>query len=77
MILANYTYLSMFRGLSFREAFTRLHEVRSIMPSNIGVMALTATASRPLRSWEGLASETNPMYLCVVLESVQGQSMSF
>ena len=39
----------MFRGLSFREAFTRLHGVRSIMPSNIGVMALTATASRPLR----------------------------
>ena len=39
----------MFRRLSFREAFTYLNEVRSIMPLNIGVMALTATASRLLR----------------------------
>ena len=38
-----------YRGLSFREAFTRIKEIRSLMPSTVGVMALTATASKPLR----------------------------
>ncbi|XP_003389188.1 PREDICTED: uncharacterized protein LOC100639792 [Amphimedon queenslandica] len=36
-------------GKTFREAFTRLTEVRSTMPSHIGIMALTATATRTLR----------------------------
>uniref|UniRef100_A0A1X7VXF8 DNA 3'-5' helicase n=1 Tax=Amphimedon queenslandica TaxID=400682 RepID=A0A1X7VXF8_AMPQE len=36
-------------GLSFREAFSRLKEVRSLMESRIGIMGLTATATRSLR----------------------------
>lgn len=35
--------------MSFREAFSRLKEVRSLMESRIGIMALTATATRSLR----------------------------
>ena len=39
----------MYRGESFRSEFSRLGEVRSILPSNVHVMALTATASATLR----------------------------
>ena len=35
--------------MSFREAFSCLKEVRSLMESRIGIMALTATATRSLR----------------------------
>ena len=38
-----------FRGLSFREAFLRIGEVRCLITSHISVMALTATATSKLR----------------------------
>ena len=38
-----------FRGESFRCEFSRLEEVRSILPCTVNVMALTATASATLR----------------------------
>ena len=34
------------RGYSFRRSFSRLGEIRSIVPASINVMALTATASK-------------------------------
>lgn len=37
------------RGDTFRREFSRIGELRSIIPSNVNVMALTATASRTLR----------------------------
>jgi ATP-dependent DNA helicase RecQ len=36
-------------GTSFRDAFLRIKEVRSLMPSGVNIMALTATASKTLR----------------------------
>ena len=38
-----------FRGDSFRKAFSRLSEVRSIIPSHVKLMALTATATASTR----------------------------
>ena len=38
----SYTY----RGESFRHAFSRLGEIRSLLPATVNVMALTATASK-------------------------------
>ena len=38
------------RGETFRASLLRLGEIRSILPSNVGVMALTATATRRLQS---------------------------
>ena len=37
------------RGEEFRKEYSRLGEVRSILPHNVHVMALTATATRTLR----------------------------
>ena len=38
------------RGDTFRRAFSRLSEVRSIIPNSVKLMALTATATRSTRS---------------------------
>ena len=38
------------RGSTFREALLRIGEVHSIIPENIPVMALTATATHNLRT---------------------------
>ena len=38
------------RGDSFRREFSRLGEVRSIIPENVHVMALTATATKSTRA---------------------------
>ena len=38
-----------FRGLTFRECFARIGELRSLMERNIKIMALTATATNELR----------------------------
>ena len=38
-----------YRGLSFRDAFSRIGEIRSLVSSHVNVMALTATATRTLR----------------------------
>ena len=43
-----YNSLHKSRGLTLWEAFTRLTEIRSLMPSDRGIMALTATATRAL-----------------------------
>ena len=37
------------RGLTFRKAFTRLTEIRSLMPPDIGIIALSTRATRALR----------------------------
>ena len=41
--------LYIYRGDSFREVFARLGEVRSLIPSSVNVMALTATATQSTR----------------------------
>ena len=38
------------RGKEFRETYSRLSELRSLIPSSVNVMALTATASDTLIS---------------------------
>ena len=40
---------AMCRGDDFRKEYSRLGEVRSILPQNVHVMALTATATKMLR----------------------------
>ena len=40
-----------YRGDEFRKAFAKIGEVRSILPSNVNVMALTATATKPTREY--------------------------
>ena len=42
-------YLLLNRGDSFRRAFSRLSEVRSIIPNSVKLMALTATATKSTR----------------------------
>ena len=42
-------YQLLFRGSTFREALLRIGELRSILPANTPVMALTATATLTLR----------------------------
>lgn len=39
-----------YRGSSFRPEFSRLGEIRSIIPENVNVMALTATATKTTRT---------------------------
>ena len=41
--------LLLYRGDEFRKEYSRLGEVRSILPQNVNVMALTATATKTLR----------------------------
>ena len=48
MLLFNVS-VSLCRGDEFRKEFSRLGEVRSILPSNVNVLALTATAPRGMR----------------------------
>lgn len=38
--------LSLCRGKAFRKEFSNIGEIRSLIPSHVGLMALTATASR-------------------------------
>lgn len=45
-----HTWSALYRGADFRKAFTRLSEVRSAMPANVKVMALTATATSQTRN---------------------------
>ena len=40
-----------FRGMNFRRAFSHLGEIRSIIPENVHVMALTATATKTTRQF--------------------------
>ena len=47
--IADSLYLYLYRGDEFRNKFSRLGEVRSILPSNVNVLALTATAPRGMR----------------------------
>ena len=66
-----------FRGLTFRKAFARIGEVRSIIPQRVYVMALTATATKATRRCIiqklGMANtkvinispEKSNIYLCV------------
>ena len=42
--------LSFFRGDSFRTAMSRIGEIRSLLPSGVPMMALTATATSKLRA---------------------------
>ena len=44
-----HAFILLHRGDEFRTAFARLGEVRSLIPPSVGVMALTATATRSLR----------------------------
>ena len=56
------------RGEQFRKEYSRLSEVRSILPRNVNVMALTATATKSLRNEvSALLSMENPV---VVSDSV-------
>ena len=41
--------LKPFRGLTFRKAFERIGEVRSVIPKHVHLMALTATAAKDTR----------------------------
>lgn len=43
--------LSLFRGQSFRKEFSHLGEISSIIPLNVHVMALTATATLSTRHY--------------------------
>lgn len=49
VILKCIVNISMFRGGTFRTLFDRLGELRSLVPSRINFMALTATATKTLR----------------------------
>ena len=40
------SFLFQFRGASFRKEFSKLGEVRSLIPPTVNMMALTATATR-------------------------------
>ena len=42
-------YLPLNRGEEFRKEYSRLGEIRSILPQTVNVMALTATATKTLR----------------------------
>ena len=44
-----HAFILLHRGDEFWTAFARLGEVRSLIPPSVGVMALTATATRSLR----------------------------
>ena len=41
----------MYRGETFRKEFSKIGEVRSIIPEQVNVMALTATATKPTRKY--------------------------
>ena len=41
----------LFRGTSFRQEFSNLGEIRSIIPESVNVMALTATATKATRNF--------------------------
>ena len=49
MLINIYNALITCRGESFRTAFSRLSEVRNIVPSSVKLMALTATATTSTR----------------------------
>ena len=51
MSLCHSHTLSLFRGQSFRKEFSHLGEIRSIIPLNVHVMALTATATLSTRHY--------------------------
>ena len=42
-------YILFYRGQSFRETYRRVGEIRSLISSNVNLMALTATASKSTR----------------------------
>ena len=50
MHVANYNYLYVCRGDSFRSVLLRVGELRSLLPDGIHMMALTATATSLLRT---------------------------
>ena len=61
-------YSILFRGDDFRTAYTFLGELRSIIPGNVNIMALAATATlstfeivkERLSLWEPIVSEVSP-----------------
>lgn len=58
--------LLLYRGDEFRKEYSRLSEVRSILPVGVNVMALTATATRTLRKDVcDLLSMENPVLVSV------------
>uniref|UniRef100_A0A1X7SKC7 Helicase ATP-binding domain-containing protein n=1 Tax=Amphimedon queenslandica TaxID=400682 RepID=A0A1X7SKC7_AMPQE len=62
-------------GLSFRESFARISEVRSAMSSNIGIMALTATATKDVREKvEGLLGMRKTVH---IIRSPDKTNLSF
>ena len=46
----NRTFVCVYRGDEFRREFSHLGEVRSLVPDRVNLMALTATATKSLRS---------------------------
>ena len=61
---SNLYYLILYRGLTFREAFARIKEVRIAMPSHVGIMALTATATKQVREKvQVLIGMRDPLYI--------------
>lgn len=49
MFLFFFLLVHTYRGDDFRTEYARLNEIRSILPHNVNVMALTATATKALR----------------------------
>lgn len=59
------------RGHNFRTEYSRLGEVRSILPRGVNVMALTATATKTLRKDViDLLSMDSPFLVSVLLTKV-------
>ena len=44
-----HSFYPLYRGTSFRSEFSRIGEVRSLIPRGVNLMALTATATRSTR----------------------------
>ena len=62
----SFIYENLCKGDSFRKDFSRLIEIRSLIPSNVHMMALTAIASVTLRqSIIKILSMKNPFILSV------------
>lgn len=44
----NFLFYPLYRGASFRSEFSRIGEVRSLIPRGVNLMALTATATKSI-----------------------------
>ena len=45
IIIISHNYLNIYRGDDFRVSFSKIGELRSLIPDEVSVMALTATAT--------------------------------